>query len=196
MTLSKDKDPFERFGEWFAEARDVEPLGGTPMSVATVDADGNPNVRIVLLKDWGQAGFTFYTNTDSQKGREIKSNMKAALCFHWSNLRRSVRIRGGVEFVSVAEADDYFSTRPLGSRIGAWASKQSEPLESRFALEKAVAKYGLKFNVGEVPRPENWTGFRIVADEIEFWVHRESRLHDRLLYTHDGDTWTNEWLYP
>lgn len=196
MTLSKDKDPFERFGEWFAEARDVEPLGGTPMSVATVDADGNPNVRIVLLKDWGEAGFTFYTNTDSQKGREIKANMKAALCFHWSNLRRSVRIRGAVEFVSDGEADEYFSTRPLGSRIGAWASKQSEPLESRFALEKAVAKYGLKFNVGEVPRPDNWSGFRIVPNEIEFWVHRESRLHDRLLYTNDGEVWTNEWLYP
>lgn len=196
MTISKDKGPFERFGEWFSEANEVEALWGTPMSVATVDGDGNPNVRIVLLKDWGEGGFTFYTNTDSQKGREIKGSMKAALCFHWSTLRRSVRIRGAVEFVSAEEADEYFATRPLGSRIGAWASKQSEPLESRFALEKAVAKYGLKFNVGNVPRPDNWSGFRVVPDEIEFWVHRESRLHDRLLYTRAGEDWTREWLYP
>jgi pyridoxamine 5'-phosphate oxidase len=155
-----------------------------------------PNVRMVLLKGFDERGFVFYTNFESAKGREILASMKAAMCFHWKSLRRQVRIRGPVEIVSDAEADDYYATRPRGSRIGAWASKQSRPLESRFALEKAVAEYTAKYAIGNIPRPKHWSGFRIVPSSIEFWHDRPFRLHDRVMFTRDGEGWAKSRLYP
>lgn len=196
MALEKKDDPFQHFGEWFAEANVAEPLAGTPMTLATVDDAGLPNARVVLLKGWDEDGFVFYTNAQSQKGEELSGNMKAAICFHWPELRRQVRIRGAVEIVSDGDADEYFASRPRGSRLGAWASAQSAPLESRFALEAAVAKYALKFHVGEIPRPDFWKGYRVKPEWIEFWHHRDSRLHDRLVYTRGEQGWVTQWLYP
>jgi pyridoxamine 5'-phosphate oxidase len=138
----------------------------------------------------------FYTNTESAKGEELATNPRAALCFHWKSLGRQVRIRGRVERVSDEQADAYFDSRDRGSRIGAWASKQSRPLESRFALEKAVAAYAARYAVGKVPRPDYWTGFRVIPEAIEFWQHRDHRLHERQLFTRAGDGWTVQFLYP
>jgi pyridoxamine 5'-phosphate oxidase len=168
------------------------------MALATVDTDGLPNVRMVLLKDFNQQGFTFYTNFESAKGRELLSSGKAALCFHWKSLRRQVRVRGVVEQVSDAEADAYFETRPRGSRIGAWASQQSRPLEGRFGLEKAVAFYTAKHAVGSVPRPEYWSGFRLTPVEIEFWHDRPFRLHDRIVFRRSdaSSPWEKTRLFP
>jgi pyridoxamine 5'-phosphate oxidase len=157
-----------------------------------------PNVRMVLLKAYDEQGFVFYTNCESSKGAELMTAPRAALCFHWKSLRRQVRLRGFVEQVSDAEADAYFATRPRDSRIGAWASKQSRPLESRFALEKAIAKFAARFALGEVPRPPFWSGFRILPLSIEFWQDRPFRLHDRLLFTRDSmrEPWSTSRLYP
>ncbi|MCA9689838.1 MAG: pyridoxamine 5'-phosphate oxidase [Myxococcales bacterium] len=165
-------------------------------ALATVDAQGLPDVRMVLLKGFDERGFVFYTNFESAKGVEILGSMKAAMCFHWKTLRRQVRVRGPVEKVSDAEADEYYASRPRGSRIGAWASKQSRPLESRFALEKAVAEYTAKYAIGEIPRPPHWSGFRIVPQSIEFWHDRPFRLHDRMVFTRNGDAWDKTRLYP
>jgi pyridoxamine 5'-phosphate oxidase len=151
---------------------------------------------MVLLKGFDESGFVFYTNFESAKGKEILGSMKAAMCFHWKSLRRQVRIRGPVELVSKEEADAYYATRARGSRIGAWASKQSRPLESRFALEKAVAEYTLKFAVGEIPRPDHWSGFRIKPRTIEFWQDRPFRLHDRIVFSRAGEGWEKSRLYP
>ncbi|AXS39602.1 pyridoxamine 5'-phosphate oxidase [Breoghania sp. L-A4] len=201
--LTKDdftvaSEPFLVFAEWLAEAEGAEVNDPTAMALATVDAGGMPNVRMVLLKQADEEGFVFYTNFESQKGEEILSAGKAALCFHWKSLRRSVRVRGLVTPVSDAEADAYYASRPRGSRIGAWASKQSRPLESRFALEKQVAKYTAKFGIGDIPRPAHWSGFRLVPLAIEFWQDRPFRLHDRIRFTRDhaGDAWRTERLYP
>lgn len=196
--FSEAQDPFALFGDWFEDARRKEPNDPNAMSLATVDADGLPNVRMVLLKGVDTDGFVFYTNYESQKGGEILASGKAALCFHWKSLERQVRVRGTVAPVSDEEADAYFRSRPRDSRIGAWASQQSRPLESRFALEKAVAKFAAKHAIGEVPRPPYWSGFRITPLAMEFWHARPFRLHDRLVFRRKSaeDRWTTEKLYP
>jgi len=194
--LVTNTDPFAVFAEWFKAAEAVEPNDPNAMALATVDADGTPNVRTVLLKGYDANGFVFYTNYESAKGRELLANPKAALNFHWKSLGRQVRVRGAVVPVSAAEADAYFASRPRGSRIGAWASQQSRPLESRFALEKAVAAYTAKFAIGEIPRPGHWSGFRLAPREIEFWSAATFRLHDRVLFRRAGEGWEKTRLYP
>jgi pyridoxamine 5'-phosphate oxidase len=189
-------EPWALFSAWMAEATANELNDPTAMALATVDADGLPNVRMVLLKGADQNGFVFYTNVESNKGVELTANPKAALVFHWKSLRRQVRARGTVARVSDAEADAYFASRPRDSRIGAWASQQSRPLESRFAFEKAIATYAAKHAVGEVPRPPYWTGFRIEPVSIEFWHDRPFRLHDRVVFTRTEGGWTRTRLYP
>jgi pyridoxamine 5'-phosphate oxidase len=195
--FTQSSEPFRLFGEWLADAGKAEPNDPNAVALATVDDQGLPDVRMVLLKDFDERGFVFYTNFESAKGQEILSSMKAALCFHWKSLRRQVRVRGPVEIVSDEEADAYYATRPRGSRIGAWASKQSRPLESRFALEKAVAEYTARHAIGEIPRPAHWSGFRIRPQTIEFWHDRPFRLHDRIVFsrTQDGG-WEKTRLYP
>ena len=197
------EEPFALFEAWFADAKAHEPNDANAMSVASVDATGMPNVRVTLLKgldapDANPRGFVFYTNHESAKGRELLASGKAALAFHWKSLRRQVRVRGLVSVVSDAEADAYFATRPRGSRIGAWASQQSRPLESRFALEKAVAMCAAKFAIGEVPRPPYWSGFRVTPVEFEFWHDRPFRLHERIAFHRDtpSEPWRKERLYP
>ena len=191
-------DPFNLFAEWLKEAEVKEINDPNAMSLATVDEEGLPNVRMVLLKGFDNRGFVFYTNFESQKGQEMQSAMKAAVNFHWKSLRRQVRVRGVVEKVTDAEADEYFQSRPRDSRIGAWASQQSRPLEGPFALTAAVATYAAKFAIGEVPRPPHWSGFRIMPLSIEFWHDRPFRLHDRVVFRR-GDPkapWTKAKLYP
>ncbi len=194
--FTAQSEPYKLFAHWLKDATASEPNDPNAVALATVDPAGLPNVRMVLLKGFDENGFVFYTNFESQKGEEILSSMKAAMCFHWKSLRRQVRVRGGVEVVSDAEADEYYTTRPRGSRIGAWASKQSRPLESRFALEKAVAEYTARYPIGEIPRPAHWSGFRIRPSSIEFWHDRPFRLHDRVEFNREGDEWSKRRLYP
>lgn len=197
--FTASEDPFALFEAWMAEATASEPNDPNAMALATVDADGLPNVRMVLLKGLDPQGFVFYTNTESRKGEELLGARKAAAVFHWKSLQRQVRVRGPVEVVTDAEADAYFASRARTSRIGAWASKQSRPLESRFALEKAVATYTTRYAVGEVPRPPHWTGFRIKPVSIEFWKDGAFRLHDRVIFTRPSpsDLWAERTrLYP
>lgn len=196
-------DPFATFAAWYSEAQTSEPNDANAMSLATVDSAGLPNVRMVLLKDVDDAGvpnrgFVFYTNFEGVKGREILANPKVALGFHWKSLRRQIRIRGTVTVVSNEEADVYFASRARLSRIGAWASQQSRPLESKFALEAQVAKCTAKFGVGEIPRPSYWSGFRVTPLEIEFWSDGAFRLHDRLVFRRadPGQPWSTTRLYP
>ena len=196
--FTEENEPFALFGSWLKDAEASELNDPNAVAVATVDENGLPNVRMVLLKDFDNRGFVFYTNFESQKGQEILGQKKAAMCFHWKSLRRQVRLRGEVEVVSDAEADAYYQSRPLGSRIGAWASRQSRPLEGRFALEKAVAEYTARYAIGEIPRPPYWSGFRIKPVSIEFWHDRAFRLHDRMEFrrTADGAGWTKVRMYP
>ncbi|WP_207537697.1 pyridoxamine 5'-phosphate oxidase [Sabulicella rubraurantiaca] len=191
------QDPHAIFAEWLSEADRSEPNDPNATCLATASPEGRPSARMVLLKGQDARGFVFYTNLESRKGRELLANRFAALCFHWKSLRRSVRVEGPVEMVSDAEADAYFASRPRGSRIGAWASRQSRPLEGRWALEKAVAEYTARFGLGEIPRPEHWSGFRLVPDRIEFWRDMPFRLHERRVFTREGTgAWGEEALFP
>jgi pyridoxamine 5'-phosphate oxidase len=189
-------DPIKLFQEWFAAARAAEPDDPTAMALATADAAGRPSVRMVLLKAADERGFVFYTNLTSPKSDDLRANPRAALCLHWAKLERQVRIDGRVEPVSDAEADAYFASRPRLSQLGAWASKQSKPMKGRFELEQAVAATAVRFNIGTVPRPPFWSGFRVVPERIEFWHQRPFRHHDRQLFVREGDGWREQWLFP
>ena len=196
--IAPAEEPIELFRAWFADAKQREVNDPDAMSLATVDANGLPDVRMVLLKGVDTRGFVFYTNLESAKGEELKGNPKAALCFHWKSIERQVRVRGPVVAVSAEEADAYFATRPKDSQIGAWASRQSRAMEGRFALEKEVARYAAKYALSAVPRPPHWSGFRVQPLQIEFWRARPFRLHERLCYTREtlASPWTTERLYP
>ena len=191
-------EPIALFAEWFHEASRHEPSDPNAMSLATVDADGMPDVRTVLLKGVDEAGFVFYTNLGSAKGRELDANPRAALLFHWKSLRRQVRVRGTTSRVGDEEADAYFATRARASQIGAWASDQSRPMQDPLALEKAVARFGLKFGLGDVPRPPGWSGFRLAPLAIEFWRSRRFRLHERLAFSRPSlsEPWRAVRLFP
>lgn len=202
-SVAPTDDPFGIFATWLSEAEKSEPNDANAMSLATVDGSGLPNVRMVLLKGVDDAdavnrGFVFYTNYEGTKGREILANPKVALGFHWKSLRRQIRVRGDVTVVSDEEADLYFASRARLSRIGAWASQQSRPLESKYALETQVAKYTAKYGVGEIPRPPYWSGFRVTPVEIEFWSDGAFRLHDRLVFRRSSphEPWATTRLYP
>lgn len=194
--FTEENEPFSLFGAWLKDAEAAEVNDPNALALATVDEDGLPNVRMVLLKGFDAEGFVFYTNYESAKGRELLGQKKAAMVFHWKSLRRQIRIRGPVEPVSDAEAEAYFESRPRGSRIGAWASKQSRPLEGRFALEKAVAEYTAKFGIGSIPRPDYWSGFRLKPLSIEFWHDRPFRLHDRVEFKRIEGGWEKVRKYP
>ncbi len=191
-----DPAPFQLFQEWFAEAKKSEPFDPTAMAVATADATGNPSVRMVLLKHADERGFVFYTNLESPKSNCLRENARAELCFHWPKLERQVRIHGTVEPVTDSEADAYFATRPRLSQLGAWGSRQSQPIAGRFVLEQAVAAMGLKYPLGAVPRPPYWSGWRVVPQTMEFWQSRAFRHHDRRVFTRDADAWRMQWLFP
>jgi pyridoxamine 5'-phosphate oxidase len=196
MNYTEFPDPFVRFQEWFAKAEKAEPNLPDAMTLATVDAKGRPSARMVLLKGADERGFVFYTNMDSRKGEELGLNAHAALVFHWKSVKRQVRVTGAVERVSDAEADDYFASRARGAQIGAWASDQSRPMQGAHELEKRVARFTAKFGVSRIPRPDFWSGYRLVPDEMEFWEERLFRLHSRIHYQRAGDGWNTTYLFP
>jgi pyridoxamine 5'-phosphate oxidase len=195
--LPETGDPFGLFARWMQDARKSEPRDADAAALATVDSDGLPDVRMVLVKKFDERGFVFFTNSESAKGSELSGNPKAALVLYWKSLNRQVRARGTVELVSEQESDEYFASRPRGAQVGAWASRQSRPLESRSTLEAAVARYEKQY-AEKVPRPPYWVGYRIAPLAIEFWADRPFRLHDRLVFTRpaSGTPWTRERLYP
>ena len=202
LAANADEAQFERteplplFLQWMAEARRSEPNDSNAMALATVDVDGLPDCRMVLLKGVDERGFAFYSNRESAKGEQLARQPRAALLFHWKSLRRQVRVRGVIEPVSEAEADAYFASRARESRIGAWASDQSRPLDSRETLEAAMARETARFGDGDIPRPARWTGWRVVPRSVEFWRDRPFRLHDRLRFDRAGEGWRRTRLWP
>jgi len=194
--INSDKKPIELFQEWFEEAKKSEINDPNAMNLATISSDGKPSSRIVLLKSYDDKGFVFYTNSNSKKGRAIKNNDSVALNFHWKTLQRQIRIEGNVSQISNAEADEYYNSRPLGSRIGAWASLQSEELDDRSTLTKRVEEFEKKFSDNDVPRPSYWNGYIVVPILIEFWQDMPFRLHDRLEFRMENDGWVTRKLYP
>ena len=196
MANADPADPIAQLCHWMVDAAKAEPVNPDSAALATAAPDGRPSVRIILVKSVTAAGLTFYTNLGSQKGRELSQNPNASLCFHWKSLGRQVRADGPIERVSDSDADAYFSTRPRAARIGAWASKQSQPLEGRLELERRVAKAAARFAVGHVPRPSFWSGFRLVPQSLEFWSERSSRLHHRSRFVRVDGEWRSEHLYP
>ncbi|MGB5483475.1 pyridoxamine 5'-phosphate oxidase [Parasphingorhabdus sp.] len=189
-------DPFSLFESWFAEARKTEINDSNSMTIATADADGQPSARMVLLKGHGPDGFVFYTNQQSRKANDIAENPKAAILFHWKSLRRQIRIEGSLSMVSAATADAYFATRGRDSQLGAWASDQSRPLESRATFEARFAEMTKRFDGGDVPRPPHWSGYRLTPVHFEFWQDQAHRLHERRVFSRSGDGWSQGLLYP
>ncbi|MFA6243927.1 MAG: pyridoxamine 5'-phosphate oxidase [Candidatus Hydrogenedentales bacterium] len=197
MSIQVLENPIELFGKWFEEGKASGLREPTAVCLATATAAGEPSARMVLLKAFDERGFVFYTNLGSQKGRELAENPQAALCFYWTPIGKQIRVSGRVEPVTPEEADAYFASRDRQSRIGAYASKQSQPLTGYFELERRAAEYAIKFGFGTVPRPEFWSGYRVIPHEIEFWLEMPFRLHQRLVYRReDASTWSTHWLYP
>jgi len=196
MDNVNEKNPFEKFGRWYAEAKKSEPALPDAMTLATADKNGYPSARMVLLKSASENGFVFYTNLESQKGIEISENPTAALVFHWKSLKRQVRVSGLVEPVDDDEADAYFASRSRGAKIGAWASEQSRPMNDQFELEKNVAKFTAKFGISKISRPKHWSGYCVVPKAIEFWEESPFRLHRRILYAFEENKWKQIHLFP
>ena len=196
MANTNADEPFTLFQRWYDEATEKEIDVPSAMSVATVDADGRPSSRMVLLKNHGGSGFIFYTNLESRKANEIAANPYVSLLFHWKSLKRQVRIEGTASQVDEATADAYFATRDRGSQIGAWASKQSHPMEGKHDLEKQIALHAAKFGIGKVPRPPFWSGYRVVPTHFEFWDDGKFRLHERIVYDRTTDGWQTHRLFP
>ena len=197
ICFEEHDNPIELFKKWFSEAEKNEINDPNAVAVATSDTNNQPNVRMVLLKGLSNKGFVFYTNFNSKKGKELKSNSKASLCFHWKSLRRQVRVIGDVEEVTSEEADKYYNSRPYKNKIGAWASAQSENLDKRETFLKKIQEYEKKYDdQNSVPRPSNWSGWRVIPKEIEFWLDGEGRIHERLVYFKESRNWKKKLLYP
>ena len=196
MSVSENDNPIVIFKDWLCEAEALEPKNPNAMALATSGSDNRPSVRMVLLKEVDERGFVFYSNAESRKGLEIEVNAFASLCFYWKTLGRQVRIEGSVKTVSDQEANNYFESREVGARIGAWASAQSRPMSERFDLEKQIAIFAAKYKTGAVPRPDYWRGYRVIPDSIEFWIERKSRLHDRYLFQKGAKDWDMVRLFP